>query len=437
MNYMKDGILTDRQTQLISSLTRDFIHTVRDPLHKDISMSEGFRELSKSRVMISLHRVRQLGPAYLTYPGATHSRYEHSLGVFHMSRQIILSILSRFPHDRELPFTMNGILAFLSAAMLHDIGHFPYAHVLKDIIRPTHEQIGAKIIESDAEILSTLENIGADVSSVCQILDDSRKCDDREILIYRALLSGTLDPDKLDYLSRDALYCGVPYGIQDSSYIIRNMHFDENNTLCIPKEAMGAVEHLLFSKYLMYKYVYWHKRTRSATAMIKKGVLIGLSRNLFTMEDFINLDDESFSYMMRNCEDGESKDLFDMVHNGSLLEEKAILPFKETDPVHAECSRRFEKRDEIEQNLWGRLVDAYPELQRHHVILDLPERVSFETKLSIRDDAGRKLSSFEDENRLFSKNAMESFTSALRTFRVFAPSFVSAEKTQSILETIL
>ncbi len=124
---------------------------------------------------------------------------------------------------------MKGILALLCAALLHDVGHFPYAHALKDIIKPDHETIGASFIEEDKEVRGIIEeNIGTRVEHVCMILDHSRVCDDKELLLYRSLLSGTLDPDKFRlFIERCCLLWCSLWGTRHFVYYLDNFHIDE------------------------------------------------------------------------------------------------------------------------------------------------------------------------------------------------------------------
>lgn len=418
-------------SHFIASLHQEFTYTIRDSIHKDIPLSYGFSLLCTTSMMQKLHRIKQLGPAYLIYPGAHHTRFEHSLGVFHLSRLIIIALLSK---RNTIPFTitMKGIQAFLCAALLHDVGHFPYAHALKDIIRPDHETIGASFIEKDEEVRDIIEHvIGTSVESVCVILDHNRECDDKELLLYRSLLSGTLDPDKLDYLSRDATYCGVPYGVQDTSYIMRHLHIDKEGNVCVPIDATGNVEHLLFSKYLMYKYVYWHKKTRSATCMIKKSVMLALKDTIFTMNELINLSDESFASLMLNHLDHPSGKLFQNVHNGQLFDSKATVLFDKKNPAHRFVAS-LSHRDEVEKRIWEKLSLTYPSLPFYSVILDIPENVSFEADVHISNESGPS-TLFHEVNELFTPSVVDSFTSSLRNFRLYVPHYVDSSLCNDLL----
>ena len=109
------------------------------------------------------------------------------------------------------------------------------------------------------------------------------------------ILSGVLDPDKLDYLNRDAFFCGVPYGIQDVDFILEEVFPHVENGVAISPKGITALENILFSKYLMYKTVYWHKTVRIATAMIKKAIAMALEEGAIGTQDLYGLDDEQFS----------------------------------------------------------------------------------------------------------------------------------------------
>ncbi len=422
-------------SRYIASLYQEFTYTVRDSIHKDIPLSYGFHLLSQSQLMQKLHRIKQLGPTYLTYPGSNHTRYEHSLGVFHLTRLIIIALLAK-SNENPIKMSYKGIMSLLCAAMMHDVGHFPYAHALKDIIQPDHEAIGASLIESDEEVALIIEDhIGANIQDVCQILDPDRECRDEEILLYRSILSGTLDPDKLDYLSRDASYCGVPYGVQDISYIIRNLQIDKKGNVCMPIDAIGAVEHLLFSKYLMYKYVYWHKRTRSATSMIKKSVLLALKDNLLTMEQLIDQSDESFAHLMLTHQNHDSGKLFKSVYDGELFTAIYAVSYNRNNSTHVSLSHE-KNRDIIEKKIWEKIAIHYPRLCPYQVIVDIPEAVSFESNVHIIDREENSLL-FHEIDDLFSPEVVDSFTTSLRKFHIYVPSFVDESLCKDLCKGIL
>jgi HD superfamily phosphohydrolase len=409
----------------ISMLTTNFNHVVRDPLWKDIYLSQPFKNLYTSPPIQKLHNIKQLGPTYLLYPGAVHTRNNHSLGVFHLSRLIILTLL----HE-GISLKIENINAFLAASLLHDLGHFPYTHALKDVVKQTHEKLGAKIIKNDPYIKGIIENqLNSSIDSVIEILDYQIPTFDKEILFFRSILSGVLDPDKLDYLNRDAFYCGVPYGMQDAPYIIRNFTFTDDLQFALKAEATTSIQHLLFSKYLMYKNVYWHPVTRSATAMIKKGVLLALKEGLFKEEDLYDLDDYSFSELFRPIKGTFSEKLFSSVKQSNLLLQKGTTPVKE------EKIYTHQEKEKLEEIIFKEIKKSFPELQKWEVVLDIPEKVSFEANIPIVYENG-KVEDFNLSDTLFSGNVEKSFSSSLQKVSLFLPKEVNQNLSHSILTEI-
>ena len=428
-----------RLQSIIATLHREATEIIRDPIHHDIPFSVPLKALTNSSVMMKLHSIRQLGPAYLLYPGAQHTRYEHSLGVYAVARQMILSLLSREPEESSFPFSLNGIHAFFTACLLHDVGHFPYAHALKDCIEEEHEVIGAAKIEQDPQLRGIItDQIGTSVPAVCQIIDPNRPCRDPEIRFYRSVLSGTLDPDKLDYLCRDAFYCGVPYGVQDVDYLLRHIGITGNNRLYLDDKALGAVEHLLFSKYLMYKYVYWHASTRSATAMIKKAVLLARTAGQVSDSELTHLDDHQFAILMDSLRKTQnpSAELFNRVQEGRLLKETVRIPFDPDNPAHQRYSSEAQ-RIALERSIWKDLALTGADLEEHVIVLDISEKVTFESDLPIFNQKTGSVEVFNSASELFSDQLVRLFTSSLREFRLFAPEEIDASAAERIVRKYL
>ena len=421
-------------TNQLAHLITEYTHTVRDPLWRDIGLSAGFRELFMSEPMQKLNRIRQLGPAYLVYPGAVHTRLAHSLGVFHVTRLMLISLLTR---AQRFSLSDEGLRAVLVAAMLHDMGHFPYAHALKDSVSATHEHLGAQLIASDDRLRYIIEHqIGTSTKTVCQIIDTSLPCDNAETAFLRTMLSGTLDPDKLDYLSRDALFCGIPYGMQDASYIIRHLMVTEDEQrIAIPAQAIGSVEHLLFAKYTMYRNVYWHHGTRSATAMIKKAVRLALADGLFSEHDLYDQDDESFVQLFSTHEHSVPERLMRSVRNNDLLVIRATLPCNDTQQLH-QLYADADIRASYEQELHRILARHSTGLGEHDVIIDIPEDVSFESDIPVVGEDGT-VRPFSQAGELFSKAVVNALTGSLRKIQLYTKVEVDPYTAQSALKGLL
>jgi len=413
-------------TSLLGSLYGEQQFSIRDPLWKDIHLPLSFKPIIADEVFQKLGRIKQLGPTFHLYPGAVHTRLDHSLGVYHVGFSMLTSLLKQAnAGNLTLPCTEDGMRTFLCACLLHDIGHFPFAHSLKELPLTSHEAIANCLICYNKSLRKAIEQAGIQSEKVGLIIDEQIPCDNEEIMLYRTILSGTLDPDKLDYLNRDAFFCGVPYGTQDVSYITDQLTV-ANSKLAVSEQAMGSIEHLLFSKYLMYRNVYWHKTTRSATAMIKKAVLLSFADGSLGSDDLYELDDEQF-FMLPSQRKFPHAPLFTAVRDNRLYRlgfEKAY----EAQGVLEAHTKDLASRIAFESELASKL--GVPESQ---VIVDIPEPISFESDIPILGEGGR-LKRFGDFDQIFSYDIGKVFTKSLRKFRIFTPSSISQEAILEALE---
>jgi uncharacterized protein len=400
---------------LLGFLDSEFTEPIRDPLWGNVFLSPALAALASSAPFSKLDRIRQLGPACLVYPGATHTRKAHSIGVYHVARRMAWALAAR----GEIGFvTREGLQSFLVAALCHDIGHFPFAHSLKELALERHEALGARDLESEP-LRSLAGGAGADPDAVAAIIDVSRPGGgDRQLRFFRGLLSGVLDPDKLDYLNRDAFFCGVPYGAQDTDFILRKIRVGPGDALCVDDRGLMSVEGMLFSKYLMYRSVYWHRRVRSATAMISKSVQLGLDAGVLAPEDLYGLDDPGF-YAKLGSAGFAPFALAKSVFEGGAYSVALDLPYDERDARHARI-RAPRSRRELEAELAARSG-----LEPVDVVVDLPEGVSFEVGLPVvPSDAP----SSPEGATVFSRPVVEGFVRSLMRIRVFASSPGAAER---------
>ena len=389
-------------------LAYDFTEPIRDPLWSHIYLSPGLRRVVATPQFQKLGGIRQLGPTYMVYPGATHTRLSHSLGVFFLARKMIQALISCEAAD---DLSDLGVRSFLCAALLHDLGHFPYAHSLKELPLATHEQLTARIILNTplAEVIE--RETGADPLMVAQIIDTAIDSGgSAEVGAYRKVLSGVLDPDKLDYLTRDAYFCGVPYGVQDVDFIISKLRFHREAGLVVDQQGLHAVENVLFSKYLMYRTIYWHKTVRIATAMIKKALHGEISSGAIQAEDLYGLDDSEF-FARFGAPHHQGARLISGVGERKLYKLAAEIPFDETLGFHSSLLD-LGVRAGIESEL-GRELN----LAANGVIIDVPEPISFEVDLLM--ESGDTLVPFVEAGTVFTKDVVSGFSRSLRKVRVF------------------
>lgn len=262
---------------------------VRDPLWNNVRLDDTARQLVDSAPFQRLRYVRQLGLAHLVYPGATHTRFEHALGAYHLASQAVALLGERGSLEEVDPADVQIVRA---AALLHDIGHYPFSHALEEIGAPHHEEVARPLITSGpvADILR--RSLGADAPE--RIVAFVRGASSSPL---QGLISGSIDLDKLDYLRRDAFMCGVPYGQIDVDRLLNAIAVvadpdTHHLTIGVAEKALSALESLLFAKYQMYRNVYWHHTVRSATAIYKRIVADAITGGALRPDELSTFGDE-------------------------------------------------------------------------------------------------------------------------------------------------
>lgn len=406
MNFGSEVGAKMSEISLLNALIHHFDVVVRDPVWGDVHMDAPLHALFQSKSFMVLDRIRQLGPVALVYPGATHTRKAHSLGVYHIARRMALALVEK----GEIDFvSKTGLRSFLVAALCHDIGHFPYAHSLKELPLARHEALAGEMIVSSS-LRDYVGACGADPEQTAAIIDADRPAgESRETLLFRSFLSGVLDPDKIDYLTRDAFYCGVPYGIQDADYIMRRLVVHDDR-LAIDMKGEMSIEALIFAKYQMYRAVYWHPVVRAATAMVRKAVYLGLVNDVIQATSLYGLDDTSFGRLIdhskfppfRLAREAEEKHIYRLA---------AEHTFDETNPLHVDLLD-IGKRIEAESTL-----AQAAEMAESDIVIDIPERIKLETDLMVKVDD--YFEAFDQRSTLFQPETVAKVANALRTIRVY------------------
>ena len=271
------------------------LEIIRDPLWNNIRLDPVALRLVDSPAFQRLRYVRQLGLAYLVYPGATHTRFEHALGAFHLARQTLGLLQER----GELAGTDDGECAVVrAAALLHDVGHYPFSHALEEIGVLHHEEVAHPLI-TGGEVAAVLrDGIAADAPERVHAIICGRSASP-----LQGLISGSLDLDKIEYLKRDALMCGVPYGEIDVDRLLHSLVVvDDPETgravIGVAEKGLAALESLLFAKYQMYRNVYWHHAVRAATAMYKRLVDDALRGGRLALPELAGHTDEGLLHLL-------------------------------------------------------------------------------------------------------------------------------------------
>lgn len=241
--------------------------TPRDPLWNNIRIEGPYLRLLDTSAFQRLRYVRQLGLAHLVYPGATHSRFEHALGAYHLAQETVRIL--RETNTGEGFRELDGRIV-IAAALLHDIGHYPFSHALEELGVPHHETVAGPLIAEGAvgEVLRAEFSQDAPERIIALVRGESEEP-------LQGLISGSIDLDKIDYLKRDAMNCGVAYGEVDvdrlrHALVLVTDPATGRRAVGLKERGLSALESLLFAKYQMYRNVYWHHAVRSATAMYKR-----------------------------------------------------------------------------------------------------------------------------------------------------------------------
>lgn len=258
---------------------------VLDPVHGYIEMDEIVQELLATPQMQRLRRIKQLGFSNLVYPGANHTRFEHSLGAMHLASMLMKNLDSIEEGKKK---------EIRAAALLHDVGHGPFSHVTENVIEKytRHKHDDVKEIVGAGEIKEVLKKHGISPGDLAKHVKGETS--------LGQILSSEIDVDRMDYLVRDAHYTGVAFGVVDYNRLINQMHFYEDR-LVVDYGGLKAAESLLVSRFWMNTSVYYHHVTRISEAMCSKAVEYMIKNGELDPARLRQMDDTDLTAAMRHA----------------------------------------------------------------------------------------------------------------------------------------
>lgn len=263
--------------------------TIKDSVHDHITVDGVAAELLDTPAVQRLRRLRQLGTVGLVYPSANHTRFEHSLGVYHLAREAL----------EHLGIEGQQAKRIHAAAILHDIGHTPFSHNIEPVVaRRTgrmHDEVADLLSEGEIARILTLHDI--DPSSVAELIAGEGE--------FGQLVSGELDVDRMDYLVRDAHHTGVPYGTIDTGRFVRELRFVDGE-LVLAEGNVQTAESLLVARSLMNPVVYNHHVARISKAMLRRGTERLLDADEITPEKLRRMDDADLLVALRSTAETEA-----------------------------------------------------------------------------------------------------------------------------------
>jgi HD superfamily phosphohydrolase len=415
---------------------------VRIPPGVDVPLTPRVRRLIDSAPFRRLAQISQLGLVRLIYPAANHTRLEHSLGVFLAAIEYLdrLAADERFaaavsPKDAEL---------LLAAALLHDIGHWPFGHPIEDLglaQLPEHEELALRDLQSDEVATILRDDWQIDPSDVANLVAGNVQSSAQRIL--GSILSGPIDVDKIDYLMRDSLHAGVPYGQNfDRPRLIGSLCLNESgDALAITDKGKTAAEMMVFARYVMFSEVYWHHAVRSATAMLQRAFY--LLRDNLDLERMVTITEQPWIGAMlqagRNLPAGK---LLDGIFGPqrSLYKRLAQYSFFEEPDMYRRMARRpYADLVDFSERIAVGLSKALGEkVAPHEVLVDAPPaklEVDFDIEVYFaKQHVFRRLGDISPVVRTL---AQEQFDDYVKRVRIFVhPRIAGARKLPNLAEKL-
>lgn len=406
---------------------------IRIPSELDVPLTPRVRRILDTPEFQRLKRVSQLGLVAHVYPGATHSRFEHSLGVYRLA----VLLMKRMSHDVRFSAVISRDLAetFLLTALLHDLGHYPFCHPVEDMhlpeVRPHEMNIQRYLRDRNSEISRCIrEDWNCSAEDVLAILQNDSATPAHRLLA--SMLSGPVDIDKMDYLYRDSLHAGVPYGRNfDQERLLGSLCLNTaGDGLAISSKGKTAAELMVFARYVMFSEVYWHHAVRSATAMFQR--LYYEVRREMTAEEAsafhekfsLRTDARAVSLLRGAVRRLPSRTLWSGLFGDRRVLYKQLAQYSVFE--HPEIYRRFSRRPYHElvalAERFAERLSAHcrEKILPHEIILDAPpaER-EIEFIVDIYDTKSRRYSPFGSVSPVVRALAVEQFDDTVKRVRLF------------------
>ena len=416
---------------------------LRIPPEVDVPLTPRVRRLIDTAEFRRLASVRQLGFVSLVYPGAMHSRFEHSLGVFRLAA----ILLKQMAHDADFVRIVptEACELFLLTALLHDLGHYPYAHLIEDLHLgiPSHEEeISRFLLDPECEVSQIIRaDWRVSPEDVLYLLTGKKPAAptllSENFTLYKLLssiLSGPVDIDKMDYLQRDSLHAGVPYGRNyDQERLLASLCLNETRDgLAISSKGKTAAELLVFARYVMFSEVYWHHTVRSATAMFQRLYFnLHQTEGMKLNEKIRNSDDSGAALLFRE----RNTPLAEALFGPKRFLYKQIAEFNAYDfpEIYGQIARRpYTELKEIGE----RLAASLPGVEADEILIDAPSQTrEIEFRVTIRTAPGvfRPLKEVSPVVRAL---AVEQFDDQVKRVRIFVHPRLVAQKEEIVAQFV-
>lgn len=346
---------------------------IKDPVHGYIHFTEIEKSVIDSAPFQRLRRIKQLAAAELTYPGAVHSRFIHSIGVMHISGLIGTHLLEKGYISRE------EVQELRLAGLLHDVGHGPFSHVYEDILDKygnlTHEDLSQKIVK-ETEIGDILEKYGYSKRKISELAVGKAEKNDKKFL--NQVIAGHFSADIIDYLLRDSYFAGVEYGKIDLYRLIDSLDLVGDNIAADYSGAFGVLESYIIARIEMFNVVYFHRAVRAANVMISRCMdfaheKLGLYP-LKSLEDFLQLDDYKVLVGLESLKNEKEEKLSKSYKIFSNLRERKLLKSTYEAIIHQKDNllTNLINKQSIRRKIESEIGDE-AKIDPDYVIIDVPQ----------------------------------------------------------------
>jgi HD superfamily phosphohydrolase len=336
---------------------------IKDPVYGYVYITKTEKEIIDSFPMQRLHRLRQLAGAEYVYPGANHTRFEHSIGTAHLSQT-----LTKNPRISKR-LTKEETQMIRLAALLHDVGHGPFSHVfehlLEKFLNKTHEDLTVWVIQK-SELSDILEQAGFGAGEISRLATGSLRR--RGKMFIDQIIQSAVDVDKLDFVVRDTYHTGAKYGNVDVFRLVHMLDVLGDN-LAVDLGALSALEAFILARIESFKSIYFHRASRAAQLMLglameKAKDDLGLV-SFETAEEYLALNDYTVWTMLKLCE--KSRNIMENLERRRLLKCAYDQTFHVKDKTVSKLFGAQEIRDEMRDKI-AQKAGVDPEF----VIIDVP-----------------------------------------------------------------
>ncbi len=398
-------------------MPRNYWGEIKDPVHGYVYITADEKEIIDSYPVQRLRRLRQLAGAEYVYPGANHTRFEHSVGVMYLAGRVVENpnISQRISQDEA---EMVRI-----AALLHDVGHGPFSHIFEHLLdkelNKTHEDMTLWIVKN-SELKDILNKIGYKAEEIGK-LGVGRLHKPKKAFLDQ-IISSSVDVDKLDFIVRDTYHTGAEYGYIDVFRLIQTLDV-LGEDLAVDLGSLSALESFVIARIESFKSIYFHRVGRAAqimlaTAIEKANKELGLA-DFKTAEEYLAMDDYTVWTMLKNCE--KSSEIIKNLERRNLLKCAYERTFYEKDTMVSNIFNREAYRNQLEADIAKEAkvetesviidVPTVPSVPYHHSVLMEPMEIPVFYKTREGDRIPRRLSEI---SKIF--DVLKGFINILRVY---------------------